>query len=106
MIKLCAVTGNRAEYGLLKPVMERAVLDPDFMLQVIATGSHLDTRYGNGWEDIENSGITIDEKIEMNLASDTSLGICKSMGLEMISISEAYHRLKPDMVLLLSAKFP
>ncbi len=105
MIKLCAVTGNRAEYGLLKPVMERAVLDPDFMLQVIATGSHLDTRYGNGWEDIENSGITIDEKIEMNLASDTSLGICKSMGLEMISISEAYHRLKPDMVLLLGDRY-
>ncbi|GLC80531.1 UDP-N-acetylglucosamine 2-epimerase [Lacrimispora brassicae] len=105
MIKLCAVTGNRAEYGLLKPVMDRAGKDPDFILQVIATGSHLDTRYSNGCEDIENSGIKINEKIEMNLASDTSLGICKSMGLEMISLSEAYQRLKPDMILLLGDRY-
>lgn len=41
----------------------------------------------------------------MNLASDSSLGICKSMGLEMISLSEAYHRLKPDMVLLLGDRY-
>ncbi|WP_024294386.1 UDP-N-acetylglucosamine 2-epimerase [Lacrimispora indolis] len=105
MIRLCVVTGNRAEYGLLKPVMDRALQDPEFMLQVIATGSHLDTRYGNGCEDIENSGIKVDEKIEMNLASDTSSGICKSMGLEMISLSEAYQRLKPDMVVLLGDRY-
>ncbi len=105
MIKLCVVTGNRAEYGLLRPVMDRALQDPDFKLQVIATGSHLDTRYGNGCEDIEHSGIEINEKIEMNLASDTSLGICKSMGLEIISLSEAYQRLKPDMVLLLGDRY-
>ncbi|HCD42799.1 MAG TPA: UDP-N-acetylglucosamine 2-epimerase (hydrolyzing) [Lachnoclostridium sp.] len=104
MIKLCVVTGNRAEYGLLKPVMDCVGQDPDFKLQVIATGSHLDTRYEQG-EDIEKSGINIDEKIEMNLASDTSLGICKSMGLEMISLSEAYQRLKPDMVLLLGDRY-
>ena len=78
MIKLCVVTGNRAEYGLLKPVLDRVGQDPDFKLQIIVTGSHLDTRYGHGCEDMENNGITIDEKIEMNLASDTSLGICKS----------------------------
>jgi CMP-N-acetylneuraminic acid synthetase len=41
----------------------------------------------------------------MNLASDTSLGICKSMGLELISLSEAYERLKPDMVLLLGDRY-
>ncbi|WP_313186730.1 UDP-N-acetylglucosamine 2-epimerase [Lacrimispora sp.] len=105
MIKLCVVTGSRAEYGLLKPVLDRVGQDPDFKLQIIATGSHLDTRYGHSCEDMESSGIMIDEKIEMNLASDTSLGICKSMGLEMISLSEAYQRLKPDMVLLLGDRY-
>ncbi len=105
MIKLCVVTGNRAEYGLLKPVLDRVRQDPDFRLQIIATGSHLDTRYGHGCEDMENNGITINEKIEMNLASDSSLGICKSMGLELISLSEAYQRLKPDMVLLLGDRY-
>lgn len=105
MIRLCVVTGNRAEYGLLLPVISRTAQDPDFRLQVIATGSHLDTRYGNGCKDFENSGIKIDETIEMNLASDTSVGICKSMGLEMISLCEAYQRLKPDIVVLLGDRY-
>lgn len=105
MLKLCAVTGSRAEYGLLKPVMDRIKQDPDLQLQVIATGIHLDTRYGMNGKEIENDGIVIDEKIEMNLASDSPSGICKSMGIELICLSEAYERLKPDMVLLLGDRY-
>ena len=66
---------------------------------------HLDTRYGLNYKEIENDGIVIDEKIAMNVASDSSLGICKSMGIEMISLAEAYERLKPDMVLLLGDRY-
>ena len=105
MIKLCVVTGSRAEYGLLKPVIRRIKEDPELKLQLIATGIHLDTRYGLDCGEIEEDGIEIDVKIEMNLASDSSTGICKSMGLEMISLSEAYERLKPDMVLLLGDRY-
>lgn len=105
MIKLCVVTGSRAEYGLLKPVIRRIKEDPELKLQLIATGIHLDTRYGLDCREIEEDGTEIDVKIEMNLASDSSTGICKSMGLEMISLSEAYERLKPDMVLLLGDRY-
>lgn len=105
MIKLCVITGSRAEYGLLRPVIRRIKEDPELKLQLIATGIHLDTRYGLDCREIEDDGTEIDVKIEMNLASDSSTGICKSMGLEMISLSEAYERLKPDMVLLLGDRY-
>lgn len=105
MIKLCVVTGSRAEYGLLKPVISQVKKDPAFKLQLIATGMHLDTRYSCPNEEIENDGINIDEKIEMNLASDSAIGICKSMGIELIGLSEAYERLKPDMILLLGDRY-
>lgn len=105
MIKLCVVTGSRAEYGLLKPVMNEIRRDQDFKLQILVTGIHLDTRYGLDYREMETDGFVIDEKVMMNLASDTPLGICKSMGLEMISLSEAFERLKPDMVLLLGDRY-
>jgi len=103
--KLCIVTGSRAEYGLLKPVLERIKKDKDFRLQMIVTGMHLDDRCGLTYKEIEEDDFYIDEKIEMNLASDTAIGICKSMGIAMISLAEAYDRLKPDIIILLGDRY-
>lgn len=105
MIKLCVVTGSRAEYGLLLPLIQKIMADPDFKLQLLVTGTHLDPRYGLDYLEMEHQGIPIDETVEMNLANDTPYGICKSMGLELIGLSKAYERLKPDMVLLLGDRY-
>ena len=105
MIKLCVVTGSRAEYGLLLPLIQKIMEDPEFKLQLLVTGTHLDPRYGLDYLEIEHQGIPIDETVEMDLANDTPYGICKSMGLELIGLSKAYERLQPDMVLLLGDRY-
>lgn len=105
MIRLCVVTGSRAEYGLLLPVIHRIMADPDFKLLMLVTGTHMDSRFGADYREMEQDGVIIDETVEMNLASDSSYGICQSMGLELIGISKAYERLKPDMILLLGDRY-
>ncbi len=105
MRKLCVVTGSRAEYGLLRPVLKRIQEDKELILQIVVTGMHLDDRYGLTYQEIERDDFVIDEKIEMNLASDTTIGTCKSMGIGMIGFTEAYERLKPDMVLILGDRY-
>jgi UDP-hydrolysing UDP-N-acetyl-D-glucosamine 2-epimerase len=105
MIRLCVVTGSRAEYGLLLPLIRRIMADPDLLLQMLVTGAHMDPRFGSDYREMELDGITIDETVEMNLASDSSYGVCKSMGLELIGISKAYERLKPDLILLLGDRY-
>ncbi|SEW23381.1 UDP-N-acetylglucosamine 2-epimerase [[Clostridium] fimetarium] len=105
MKKLCVVTGSRSEYGLLKPILKRIEQDKDLKLQIIATGMHLDYRCGLTYKEIENDAFHINEKIEMNLASDTAVGICKSMAIGMISLAEAYDRLKPDIIILLGDRY-
>lgn len=105
MIRLCVVTGSRAEYGLLLPVIRRIMADPDFKLLMVVTGAHMDSRMGADYREMEQDGLIIDETVEMNLASDSSYGICQSMGLELIGISKAYERLKPDMILLLGDRY-
>jgi UDP-N-acetylglucosamine 2-epimerase (non-hydrolysing)/GDP/UDP-N,N'-diacetylbacillosamine 2-epimerase (hydrolysing) len=79
--------------------------DPDFKLLLVVTGAHMDSRLGADYREMEQDGITIDETVEMNLASNSSYGICQSMGLELIGISKAYERLKPDMILLLGDRY-
>ncbi len=105
MKKICVVTGTRAEYGLLKPLIKRIQEDIELELQIIATGMHLSPEFGLTYKEIEEDGFIIDEKIEMLLSSDTAVGISKSMGLAMIGFADAFRRLKPDMVVLLGDRY-
>ena len=44
--KICVVTGTRAEYGLLRWVMDGIRESDQLKLQVIATGMHLSHEFG------------------------------------------------------------
>jgi UDP-N-acetylglucosamine 2-epimerase (non-hydrolysing)/GDP/UDP-N,N'-diacetylbacillosamine 2-epimerase (hydrolysing) len=103
--RICVVTGSRAEYGLLYWVMKELQGDADLVLQVIATGMHLAPEFGSTYRVIEEDGFTIDAKVEMLLASDTPVGIAKSIGLGVIGFADAFERLHPDLVVLLGDRF-
>jgi GDP/UDP-N,N'-diacetylbacillosamine 2-epimerase (hydrolysing) len=103
--KICVVTGSRAEYGLLRWVMEGIRHTPGFELQVIATGMHLSPEFGLTYREIEKDGFHIDHKVETLLSSDTSTGIAKSMGLGLIGLGEALQQLKPELMLVLGDRF-
>ena len=77
--KICVITGTRAEYGLLRWVMEGIKGDPELTLQVIATEMHLSPEFGLTYREIERDGFQIDRKVEMLMSSDTPEGITKSM---------------------------
>jgi GDP/UDP-N,N'-diacetylbacillosamine 2-epimerase (hydrolysing) len=103
--KICVVSGTRAEYGLLRWVMEEIRQSPNLELQVIATGMHLSPEFGLTYREIEKDGFQIDQKIEMLLSSDTPTGLSKSMGLGMIGFGEALQQLRPDIMLVLGDRF-
>ena len=90
MIKISVVTGTRAEYGLLKPLIRLIHQSPDFELQLIITGMHLSQEFGYTINEILNDGYPITKKVEILLSSDTGVGISKSIGLGIISFSEIF----------------
>ena len=103
--KICVITGSRAEYGLLRWVIQGIQSDPALTLQLIVTGMHLSPEFGLTYQLIEKDGFVIDRKIEMLLSSDTSIGIAKAMGLGLIGFSDALDSLKPDIVVVLGDRF-
>ncbi len=102
---ICFITGSRAEYGLLMPLMKKIKLEKKIKLQIIATCMHLSPEFGLTYREIEKDGFTIDEKIEMLLSSDSTTGIAKSMGLGCIGLADSYARLQPDLIVLLGDRF-
>lgn len=103
--KICVVTGTRAEYGLMRWVMQGIKDDSELTLQVVATGMHLSPEFGLTYREIEKDGFQIDRKVEMLTSSDTPVGIAKSMGLGLIGFADALSELKPDLILVLGDRF-
>lgn len=103
--KVCVVTGTRAEYGLLLPIMRKIQASNNSELQLVVTTMHLSEEFGLTYEQIENDGFTIDDKIENLLAVDSKAAMAKSSGLATILISDTFSRLQPDIVLLLGDRF-
>ena len=105
MKKICVVTGTRAEYGLLRWVMEGIKKSNKLRLQVIVTGTHLSSEFGLTYRNIEQDGFKINSKVEMLLSADTSSAISKSMGISLISFADVFEELKPDMLMVLGDRY-
>ena len=103
--QICVVTGTRAEYGLLRWLMEEIREAPGLELQIIATGMHLSPEFGLTYLEIEKDGFSIDRKVEMLLSSDTPSGVAKSVGLGLIGFGDALQQLQPDIMLVLGDRF-
>lgn len=103
--KIAVFTGTRAEYGLLYWLMKDIQASEKLELQVIVSGMHFSSEFGETWKLIEQDGFTIDAKVEMLLSSNTPVGVVKSMGLGTIGFADALDRLRPDALVVLGDRF-
>lgn len=103
--KVCVITGSRAEYGLLRWVMQGVKDAPELNLQVIVTGMHLSPEFGLTYREIEADEFKIDRRVEMLTSSDTPVGVAKSMGLGLIGFADALAELRPDLIVVLGDRF-
>nr|WP_309098444.1 UDP-N-acetylglucosamine 2-epimerase [Fredinandcohnia onubensis] len=105
MKRISILTATRAEYGLLKPIIEKLNIVPEFDIRIVVTGAHLSPEFGLTYKEIEQDGLEIDKKVEMLLSADTPGAISKSMGLAMISFADYFEELKPDLLMVLGDRY-
>ena len=103
--KICIITGTRAEYGLMRWVMQGIKDDPELTLLIVVTGMHLSPEFGLTYREIEEDGFLIDRKVEILISSDTPVGIAKAMGLGLIGFADVLNELRPDLIMVLGDRF-
>lgn len=101
MKKIAIITGTRAEFGLLSPLIDEIQNDQEMRLQLIVTAMHLSPEFGYTVDEIERKGFKIDKRVECLLSSDSAVGITKSIGLAMIGFADALNELAPDLLIIL-----
>lgn len=103
--KIGVVTGTRAEYGILKSLIEKIYTDERLELCLIVTGMHLESRFGNTYKEIESDGYPIAYRIPMNLDSDAEHNITKSMGIELATFGNVLKDARINMMVILGDRF-
>ena len=105
MKTITIITSTRAEYGLLRPVIQKVAAAQDFQLQLVVTGAHLCARFGNTVQEIEADGLPIAARLpifeENNPNEPVALTIARTIAV-FDSYFAAHH---PDAVLLLGDRF-
>lgn len=102
---ICIVTGSRAEYGLLNPIIKQLIATDSFELKIVATGTHLSEDFGLTYKEIEADGISVDAKIDVLQNDDSNKAMSKALGIGVIGFAEYFEKNRPDMVVVLGDRF-
>lgn len=99
--RVAVVTGTRAEYGLLRSVMDAIEARKELELQVVVTGMHLLKRFGYTVKEIEADGRRIDARVPLQSDKDDAVEQSRGMGRAITGMSDAFARLRTDIVVVL-----
>jgi GDP/UDP-N,N'-diacetylbacillosamine 2-epimerase (hydrolysing) len=99
------VTGSRADYGLLKRLMKLIDADPEMKLQIIVTGSHLSSKHGLTYKEIEEDGFQIDFKVDIIEHIIDAQSTARAMSKSQNEITKILIEIKPDLMVVLGDRY-
>ncbi|HYE16922.1 MAG TPA: UDP-N-acetylglucosamine 2-epimerase [Tepidisphaeraceae bacterium] len=94
------VTGTRAEFGLMVPVLLAIQAHPRLRLQIVATGMHLDRAHGRSIDAIRAAGFDVAATVPWKPAGADQTELARQTALASAKLAETYAELKSDIVLV------
>ena len=102
---ILVVTGSRADYGLLKRLMKLIDSDPEMKLQMIVTGSHLSSKHGLTYKEIEEDGFQIGFKVDILENIIDTQSTARAMSKAQNEITKILSEIKPDLMVVLGDRY-
>lgn len=105
MKNICVVSGSRAEYGLIKRLVNCIKRSSLMDLKFVVTGPHLSAEFGHSVNEIIEDKIEIHERINTQISGQTGADVTKSIGLGAIGFADYFKRTKPDILLVMGDRY-
>ena len=104
--RLIAVfSGNRAEYGLLYPIL-RAIREHSRLdYRLIISGAHLDSDFGQTKSEIGKDGFEIHAEVDLDMSGEGSSVTGQAIASGILGMSSVLHDLNPDVVVVYADRF-
>ena len=103
--KIFVITGSRADYGLLKPLIIKLKKEKNFTIKLVVTGSHLEKKFGLTFKDIEKDKIKINYKLNINAKGSSKIDVSNSFNRLINKASLLLKKKKPDSVIVLGDRY-
>jgi len=103
--KIFIITGSRADYGLLKPLIIKLKKEKNFTIKLVVTGSHLEKKFGLTFKDIEKDKIKINYKLNINAKGSSKIDVSNSFNRLINKASLLLKKKKPDCVIVLGDRY-
>lgn len=101
MKKIAVVTATRAEYGILKPLIQKILAEPEWKLQLLVTGTHLSPKYGQTEKEILADQIPVFERIPILEEGNSPYDISCTMANAIRGFASYFQREHPDLLVVL-----
>ncbi len=102
---VCVVTGSRAEFGLLRRLIERLYATPSIDMRLVVTGSHLDPAFGDTQNEVEASGFPIHARLPIPLGGDTKTAMVKATAEAMSRFADYLTENRPEFLVVLGDRY-
>jgi UDP-N-acetylglucosamine 2-epimerase (non-hydrolysing)/GDP/UDP-N,N'-diacetylbacillosamine 2-epimerase (hydrolysing) len=103
--RIAIFTGNRAEYGLLYPLIKKLNEREDVDFHLLVSGAHLDRNFGGTLSEIERDGFRISREIVINMSEDNLTATARAIGGGILSMVDALAQIRPDILVVYADRF-
>lgn len=103
--RIAVVTAGRSDFGIYLPILRTLRSTPGIDLRLLATGTHLSQRHGYTARSMKAEGFPPDARVPCLPETDKPEAVAIAAGTAQVGFARAYHRLKPDLILLLGDRF-
>jgi GDP/UDP-N,N'-diacetylbacillosamine 2-epimerase (hydrolysing) len=104
-MKLCTITGSRAEFFLLKNLITKLKYDKKIKNNLLVTGSHNSVFFGKTIRDIRKSNFKIKAQIDLKIKNDKPSDISNYISQGIKKFSYYFNKIKPDLILILGDRY-
>ena len=102
---VCVVTGSRAEFGLLRPLLERLRDNDGIELRLVVTGSHLAHAFGETQNEIADGGFAAHAKVPLPLEGDSKRDIARATGAAVSAFADYFSENTPELLVVLGDRY-
>jgi UDP-hydrolysing UDP-N-acetyl-D-glucosamine 2-epimerase len=99
-LHIAAVTGSRADFGLMTAVYQAIRRDARFMFSLVVTGAHLDASHGHTVNEIEAAGFEVAARVPATDAGDDAAAVARATACGLAGFAGVLAHMQPDLILL------
>ena len=103
--RIAVFTGSRAEYGLMRHLVDGIAAEPCMSLQLIVSGSHLSTCHGETLKEIEADGHKAAAMVPLSLDEEPPHSMAALSAEALGGIAQALEELQPELLVLLGDRY-